>query len=100
VVYGKLSMLGGLAINDAADFARVFGAHSVKGLYDRFIFGYSECNGGMVEGTVQLTARSTPNRKPTAEAVGFVACVMASYAVAPKTILQAFWRVSIAAGFR
>jgi hypothetical protein len=41
-VYGKLSMLGGLAINDAADFARVFGAHSVKGLYDRFIFGYSE----------------------------------------------------------
>jgi hypothetical protein len=58
------------------------------------------CNGGMVEGTVQLTARSTPNRKPTAEAVGFVACVMASYAVAPKAILQAFWRVSIAAGFR
>jgi Bifunctional DNA primase/polymerase, N-terminal len=42
VVYGKLSMLGGLAINDAADFSRVFGAHSVKGLYDRFIFGYSE----------------------------------------------------------
>jgi len=42
VVYGKLSMLGGLAISDAADFARVFGAHSVKGLYDRFIFGYSE----------------------------------------------------------
>jgi hypothetical protein len=25
VVYGKLSMLGGLAINDAADFSRVFG---------------------------------------------------------------------------
>jgi hypothetical protein len=42
VVYGKLNMLGGLAINDAADFSRVFGAHSVKGLYDRFIFGYSE----------------------------------------------------------
>jgi hypothetical protein len=42
VVYGKLCMLGGLAINDAADFARVFGSHSVKGLYDRFIFGYSE----------------------------------------------------------
>ena len=42
VVYGKLSMLGGLALNDAADFSRVFGAHSVKGLYDRFIFGYSE----------------------------------------------------------
>jgi hypothetical protein len=35
-------MLGGLAINHAADFSRVFGAHSVKGLYDRFIFGYSE----------------------------------------------------------
>ena len=42
MVYGKLNMLGGLAINDAADFSRVFGAHSVKGLYDRFIFGYSE----------------------------------------------------------
>jgi len=42
VVWGRLSMLGGLAVNDAADFARVFGAHSVKGLYDRFIFGYSE----------------------------------------------------------
>jgi hypothetical protein len=42
VVYGNLSMLGGLAVNDAADFSRVFGAHSVKGLYDRFIFGYSD----------------------------------------------------------
>jgi len=41
VVYGKLSILGGLAINNHSDFARVFGAHSVKGLYDRFIFGYS-----------------------------------------------------------
>jgi hypothetical protein len=41
VVYGKLSILGGLAINDISDFARVFGSHSVKGLYDRFIIGYS-----------------------------------------------------------
>jgi hypothetical protein len=41
VVYGKLSILGGLPINDHSDFSRVFGAHSVKGLYDRFIFGYS-----------------------------------------------------------
>jgi hypothetical protein len=41
IVFGKLSMLGGLAINDPSDFSRVFGAHSVKGLYDRFIFGYS-----------------------------------------------------------
>lgn len=41
VVYGKLSILGGLAIKDHSDFSRVFGAHSVKGLYDRFIFGYS-----------------------------------------------------------
>ena len=41
VVYGKLSILGGLAINDHSDFSRVFGAHSVKGLYDRFIFGYA-----------------------------------------------------------
>jgi hypothetical protein len=41
VVYGKLSILGGLAINDHSDFSRVFGAHSVKGIYDRFIFGYS-----------------------------------------------------------
>jgi len=41
VVYGKLSILGGLAINDAPDFSRVFGPHSVKGLYDRFIFGFA-----------------------------------------------------------
>jgi hypothetical protein len=41
VVYGKLSILGGLAINDISDFARVFGSHTVRGLYDRFIFGYS-----------------------------------------------------------
>jgi len=41
VVYGKLSILGGLAINDAADFSRVFGASTVKGMYDRFLFGYS-----------------------------------------------------------
>jgi hypothetical protein len=41
IVYGKLSIFGGLAINDISDFARVFGSHSVKGLYDRFIFGYS-----------------------------------------------------------
>ena len=41
IVYGKLSILGGLAINDISDFSRVFGSHSVKGLYDRFIFGYS-----------------------------------------------------------
>jgi hypothetical protein len=41
IVYGKLSILGGLAINDTSDFSRVFGAHSVKGLYDRFIFGCS-----------------------------------------------------------
>ena len=41
VVYGKLSILGGLAINDHSDFSRVFGAHSVKGIYDRFLLGYS-----------------------------------------------------------
>src|ERR1035438_10454960 len=41
IVYGKLSIVGGLAINDISDFSRVFGSHSVKGLYDRFIFGYS-----------------------------------------------------------
>jgi hypothetical protein len=41
IVYGKLSILGGLAINDISDFSRVFGSHSVKGLHDRFIFGYS-----------------------------------------------------------
>jgi Bifunctional DNA primase/polymerase, N-terminal len=40
-VYGKLSILGGLAINDPADFSRVFGANTVKGMYDRFLFGYS-----------------------------------------------------------
>jgi hypothetical protein len=40
-VYGELSIVGGLAINDISDFSRVFGSHSVKGIYDRFIFGYS-----------------------------------------------------------
>ena len=33
VVYGKLSILGGLALNDAADFSRLFGANTVKGMY-------------------------------------------------------------------
>lgn len=42
VVYGKLSMLGGLAVRDPAEFACLFGAHSVSGMYDRFIFGYSK----------------------------------------------------------
>ncbi len=39
--FGKLSICGGIAISDAADFGRVFGAHSVSGLHDRFLFGYS-----------------------------------------------------------
>jgi hypothetical protein len=40
-VYSKLSILGGLAISDPADFARVFAVSSVKGFYDRFLFGYA-----------------------------------------------------------
>ena len=40
-VYAKLSILGGLAVNDSAGFARVFNVASVKGMYDRFIFGYA-----------------------------------------------------------
>jgi hypothetical protein len=54
----------------------------------------------MAEGTVDLTAKSSPNKKPTASAVGFLAWVMDFYAVAPKALLHAFWSVSIAAGFR
>ena len=40
-VYSKFSILGGLAIDDPADFSRVFGISSCKGMYDRFIFGYA-----------------------------------------------------------
>jgi hypothetical protein len=40
VVYGKLSILGGLAVKEAADFARLFGSGTVTGLVDRFLLGY------------------------------------------------------------
>jgi hypothetical protein len=39
--YAKLSILGGLAVSDPADFSKMFSANSVFGLEDRFIFGYS-----------------------------------------------------------
>lgn len=40
VVYAKLSILGGLACKDGAEFAKVFGATTVYGLADRFMLGY------------------------------------------------------------
>ena len=39
--YGKLSMLINLTCKDSSEFAALFGSATVKGLYDRFIFGYS-----------------------------------------------------------
>jgi hypothetical protein len=39
--YGKLSMLINLACKDSSEFAALFGTATVKGLYDRFLFGYA-----------------------------------------------------------
>jgi hypothetical protein len=39
--YGKLSMLINLTCKDSSEFAALFGSATVKGLYDRFLFGYS-----------------------------------------------------------
>ncbi len=40
VVYAKLSIVGGLACKDGSEFAKMFGASTVHGLADRFMFGY------------------------------------------------------------
>lgn len=37
---GKLCILGNIAAEDPADFAKVFGNNTTTGMYDRFIFGY------------------------------------------------------------
>jgi hypothetical protein len=37
--WGIVSMLGNLAVEDAGDFAKVMGAETTKGLYDRMLFG-------------------------------------------------------------
>ncbi len=39
--YGKLSMIINLTCKDSSEFAALFGSATVKGLYDRFLFGYS-----------------------------------------------------------
>jgi hypothetical protein len=39
--YGKLSMLINLTCKDSSESAALFGSTTVKGLYDRFLFGYS-----------------------------------------------------------
>ena len=39
--YGKLSMLINLTCKDSSEFAALFGSSTVKGLYDRFLLGYS-----------------------------------------------------------
>jgi hypothetical protein len=38
VAYPRLSVLGGLTIDDPVDFAKTFGRHTVSGLYDRFLY--------------------------------------------------------------
>jgi len=40
LIYGKLSILGGLACKDGSDFAKLFGATTVFGMADRFLLGY------------------------------------------------------------
>jgi hypothetical protein len=40
--YGRLSMLINIACKDPSEFAALFGSATVKGLYDRFLFGYSD----------------------------------------------------------
>lgn len=40
IVYAKLSILGGLACKDGSEFAKMFGANTVHGLADRFLYGY------------------------------------------------------------
>jgi len=39
--YAKLSILGNIACKDPSDFARMFGANTVSGMADRFLFGLS-----------------------------------------------------------
>lgn len=39
--YGKLSMLINLTCKDPSEFAALFGSATVKGLYDRLLFGYA-----------------------------------------------------------
>lgn len=38
--WGNFSILGGIPIEDAADFANAFSTTTTKGTYDRFLFGY------------------------------------------------------------
>src|SRR5208337_4750162 len=40
--YGRLSMLINITCKDPSEFAALFGSATVRGLYDRFLFGYSD----------------------------------------------------------
>jgi hypothetical protein len=39
--YAKLSVVGNVACKDPAEFATLFGAATVSGMYDRFVYGYA-----------------------------------------------------------